>query len=40
VEGFEIKEIAYITASNENAVTVNLSRARQNIRERIKRGEN
>jgi RNA polymerase sigma-70 factor (ECF subfamily) len=35
VEGFEIKEIAYITASNENAVTVNLSRARQKIREHL-----
>ena len=35
VEGFEIKEIALITASNENAVTVNLSRARQKIKERI-----
>jgi RNA polymerase sigma-70 factor (ECF subfamily) len=33
VEGLEIKEIAFITASNENAVTVNLSRARQRIRE-------
>jgi len=35
VEGFEIKEIAYITASNENAVTVNLSRARTKIRNAI-----
>jgi len=35
VEGFEIKEIAYITSSTENAVTVNLSRARQKIRERL-----
>jgi len=33
VEGFEIKEIAYITSSTENAVMVNLSRARQKIRE-------
>jgi len=32
VEGYEIKEIAYITASTENAVTANLSRARQKIR--------
>jgi len=37
VEGFEIKEIAFITASNENAVTVNLSRARQKIRDRIQK---
>lgn len=35
VEGFEIKEIAYITNSNENAVTVNLSRARQKIKEEL-----
>ena len=35
VEGFEIKEIAYITSSNENAVTVNLSRARTKIRNAI-----
>jgi len=35
VEGFEIKEIAYITSTTENAVTVNLSRARQKIRERL-----
>jgi len=35
VEGFEIKEIAFITASNENAVTVNLSRARTKIRNAI-----
>ena len=33
VEGFEIKEIAYITSSTENAVTVNLSRARKKIRD-------
>ena len=32
VEGYEIKEIAYITASTENAVSANLSRARQKIR--------
>jgi len=32
VEGFEIKEIAYITSSTENAVMANLSRARQKIR--------
>jgi RNA polymerase sigma-70 factor (ECF subfamily) len=36
VEGLEIKEIAYITSSNENAVTANLSRARQKIREQLK----
>jgi len=35
VEGFEIKEIAFIIASNENAVTVNLSRARTKIRNAI-----
>jgi len=35
VEGFEIKEIAFITASNENAVTVNLSRARTKIRNAV-----
>jgi len=35
VEGFEIKEIAYIMSSNENAVMVNLSRARQKIRENL-----
>jgi RNA polymerase sigma-70 factor (ECF subfamily) len=33
VEGYEIKEIADITASTENAVMANLSRARQKIRE-------
>ena len=33
VEGCEIKEIAYITSSSENAVMANLSRARQKIRE-------
>ena len=35
VEGFEISEIAYITSSNENAVKVNLSRARQKIKEQL-----
>jgi RNA polymerase sigma-70 factor (ECF subfamily) len=35
VEGMEIAEIAYITSLTENAVTVNLSRARQKIREKI-----
>lgn len=35
VEGLEISEIAYITSLTENAVTVNLSRARQKIREQI-----
>ena len=35
VEGLEISEIAYITNMNANAVTVNLSRARQKIRELI-----
>jgi RNA polymerase sigma-70 factor, ECF subfamily len=35
VEGLEISEIAYITSIKENAVTVNLSRARQKIREKI-----
>ena len=32
VEGFEIKEIATITSTTENAVMANLSRARQKIR--------
>lgn len=35
VEGMEISEIAYITTLSENAVSVNLSRARQKIREQI-----
>lgn len=35
VEGMEIGEIAFITSLNENAVSVNLSRARQKIREQI-----
>jgi RNA polymerase sigma-70 factor (ECF subfamily) len=35
VEGLELNEIAYITTLTENAVSVNLSRARQKIRERI-----
>ena len=35
VEGMEISEIAFITSLTENAVTVNLSRARQKIRQRI-----
>ena len=35
VEGMEISEIAYITTLTENTVTVNLSRARQKIREKI-----
>ncbi|MBP1678016.1 MAG: polymerase, sigma-24 subunit, subfamily [Bacteroidetes bacterium] len=35
VEGMEINEIAYITNLTANAVTVNLSRARQRIREQI-----
>jgi RNA polymerase sigma-70 factor, ECF subfamily len=35
VEGMEISEIAYVTSISENAVTVNLSRARQKIREKI-----
>jgi len=35
VEGMEISEIAYITSLTENAVSVNLSRARQKIREKI-----
>ena len=35
VEGYEIKEIAYIVSSTENAVMANLSRARQKIRERL-----
>lgn len=35
VEGMEINEIAYITTLTENAVSVNLSRARQKVREKI-----
>jgi len=35
VEGMEISEIAYITQITENAVSVNLSRARQKIREQL-----
>ena len=35
VEGMEIAEIAYITEITENAVSVNLSRARQKIREQL-----
>jgi RNA polymerase sigma-70 factor (ECF subfamily) len=35
VEGMEISEIAYATSITENAVSVNLSRARQKIREKI-----
>ncbi len=35
VEGMEISEIAYVTLLTENAVSVNLSRARQKIREKI-----
>jgi len=35
VEGLEISEIATITATTENAVSVNLSRARQKIRKEL-----
>jgi len=35
VEGMELSEIALITSLTENAVSVNLSRARQKIREKI-----
>ena len=35
VEELEIAEIAFITSISENAVSVNLSRARQKIREQI-----
>lgn len=35
VEEMELSEIAYITSLTENAVSVNLSRARQKIREKI-----
>jgi len=35
VEGMDLSEIAYITSLTENAVSVNLSRARQKIRQRI-----
>jgi len=35
VEGYEFKEIAEILAMNENAVRVNLSRARKRIREML-----
>jgi RNA polymerase sigma-70 factor (ECF subfamily) len=39
VEGFEIKEIAEITSSTENAVMANLSRARQKIRNYLMKNE-
>jgi RNA polymerase sigma-70 factor (ECF subfamily) len=35
VEGMEISEIAFVTSLTENAVSVNLSRARQKVREQI-----
>jgi len=35
VEGMELSEIAYILSLTENAVCVNLSRARQKIREKV-----
>lgn len=35
VEGYEIKEISFIMSSNENAVLVNLSRARKKIKEQL-----
>ncbi len=35
VEGMEMGEIAFVTSLSENAVSVNLSRARQKIREQI-----
>lgn len=35
VEGLEISEIATITATTENAVSVNLSRARQKLRKEL-----
>ena len=35
VEEMELSEIAYVTSLTENAVSVNLSRARQKIREKI-----
>jgi RNA polymerase sigma-70 factor (ECF subfamily) len=35
VEEMEISEIAYVTLITENAVSVNLSRARQKIRDQI-----
>ena len=35
VEGMDLSEIAYITSLTENAVSVNLSRARQKIRQKI-----
>ncbi len=35
VEGMELSEIAYVTSLTANAVSVNLSRARQKIREQI-----
>jgi len=35
VEGMELTEIAYVSSLTENAVSVNLSRARQKIREKI-----
>jgi len=35
VEGMELSEIAYITSLTENAVSVNLSRGRQKIKDKI-----
>ena len=37
VEGMEISEIAYVMQISENAVNVNLSRARLKVRERVKK---
>ncbi|MBZ0243788.1 MAG: RNA polymerase subunit sigma-70, partial [Bacteroidales bacterium] len=35
IEQYELREIAVITGMNENAVRVNLSRARKQIREQL-----
>jgi RNA polymerase sigma-70 factor (ECF subfamily) len=37
VEGLEIQEIAHITGLNENAIKVNLSRARKKVRDAFKK---
>lgn len=35
VEGMDLKDIAFVTGISENAVSVNLSRARQKIRDQL-----
>jgi len=40
IDGFEIDEIAELTGSNVEAIRVNLSRARKNVREQFFKSEN